>query len=160
MLGVSLGGSVEVVFIVLTRLLYRKKLDSFLHYLLGERWIPLYSMVSFTTIPYAEVIYQDILAWYSFYFIHYPNQGNCACRISGSCGLEGKVCNPSCLHRCCISRIHLFPRWCCEEYYQQVVCEVVKSRHIHTGFSGERGKKNSTCEVQFFRETPSLLPRR
>jgi len=36
--------------------LIRKKVDSFLHTILGDSWIPLYSMVSFTTIPYSQVI--------------------------------------------------------------------------------------------------------
>ena len=35
---------------------FRKSLDHILHSTLGERWIPLYSMVSFRSIPYSQVI--------------------------------------------------------------------------------------------------------
>ena len=35
---------------------WRKTLDNLLHRAMGEKWIPLYTMVSFRTIPYAKVI--------------------------------------------------------------------------------------------------------
>lgn len=36
--------------------LRKRRLDARLHELLGERWMPLYSMVTFSTIPYAEAL--------------------------------------------------------------------------------------------------------
>lgn len=37
----------------------RKKVDGFLSWLMPKKWIPLYSMVSFTNIPYSEVVRRD-----------------------------------------------------------------------------------------------------
>jgi len=39
-----------------TLFLWRKKLELFLNWLLPDSFLPLYSMVSFTTIPYSQVI--------------------------------------------------------------------------------------------------------
>lgn len=39
--------------------LLKQKLDRFLHRWLGDRWLPLYEMVAFKTIPYSEAIERD-----------------------------------------------------------------------------------------------------
>jgi len=53
--------------------LIRKKLDGWLNKLLPGSWIPLYSMVTFTRIPYSKVIEkrqrQDSLLKRAFYFL-------------------------------------------------------------------------------------------
>lgn len=36
--------------------IWRKRLDTFLHGILGPAWIPLYTMVAFTRIPYNEIV--------------------------------------------------------------------------------------------------------
>jgi kynurenine 3-monooxygenase len=41
----------------------KKKLEHVLHDRLGERFIPLYDMVSFTTIPYAEARVRAARQW-------------------------------------------------------------------------------------------------
>eukprot|EP00794_Sanderia_malayensis_P017537 gene17537-19287_t len=51
----------------------RKKLDNFLQWLFPRHWIPLYSMVTFTTIPYKEVVdrrkQQDKVLEKAFWFL-------------------------------------------------------------------------------------------
>lgn len=49
-----------------TWFLMRQKFDRFLHRILGHRWLPLYEMVAFKTMPYTEAIATD--AWQSSFF--------------------------------------------------------------------------------------------
>ena len=44
-----------------TWFLLKQRLDRFLHRMLGDRWIPLYEMVAFKTMPYTAAIERD--AW-------------------------------------------------------------------------------------------------
>lgn len=39
--------------------LWRKKLDGILNKLFRDRWVPLYTMVSFSKIPYGEVVERE-----------------------------------------------------------------------------------------------------
>lgn len=47
--------------VVSYRFLLKKKIDSFLHYLFPNHFIPLYSMVSFSNIPYHEIVKKNQL---------------------------------------------------------------------------------------------------